>query len=199
MDILFLDIVAIFMILSSLLFIIWAFLRRDYSILAAGLTRLYFVTALLFYKNCILSFDLLAVKLASLVIIFGDIIVATFHIFSRKYISELGTAEAFKNLYDKYRKIVDGTVVGIFTVDISGNFEFANQRMLEILGLNAYYRRNIYEFFSRKDMEKVLSNIHKIHQISYRDAHGISHEARIRLVRTYNGHETITGNVFKFD
>ena len=72
--------------------------------------------------------------------------------------------EALKESEERYRKILENVLVGVFQVTLDGKFIFANQKLIEMLGLSSYEELkaidNIAELYVRpEEQSKVVDAI----------------------------------------
>lgn len=126
-----------------------------------------------------------------LLIFLSDLIINLIRYFGKKYTDKIAyfrAAETLKNLQDKQAFIINNPYFGLFTANITGELEFANEKFTKSTGFNI--GENIYMYFPEmKELREEKSVVRFIG--SYRNGRKVE----ICAGRTKNGHETITGVV----
>lgn len=202
--------------ISGILYLLRTIKNRDISILGAVLSRLYLTIAASTYlvfviRDFDMPFRLEVIHIGVILVIVSDILISLVQMFGKKYISEIqakSLLEKIKTLQDKQDLALENSVVGFYVVSMGGKFELVNKRLGEILEYSQKELLGMYVYDLLPDKESIQKEKENLDRISSCDGtveyiiDVITKSGKIKTLkiigkRTYNGHQTITGNVLE--
>lgn len=175
--------------------------EKDISILGSILPRLYLLWVIAFVELD-MPVDWIFIHVGLLVVLLSDLIVSIFRECSKNLRIKIQANKMTQTLNDlshKYNTLSETVPIGIFTSDLMGTVEKANSAVDLIFG-EPLIGKNIFEVVgidnkkldtirNLKEKESLVYTSIKIQTV--RGTKNIN----LIVVRTRNGHETITGSI----
>lgn len=185
-----------------------AFIRRDWSIVASIVPRIYLLYIVIHYL-VIKDLNIEYIHLGVLAVFATDIFVNLIYLLSRKYtktLNEYILANQLKLLQDKYIFLVEESPIGKYVLNSDGTIEFVNKTLADILEttkdkligkhFESFAAEDSIPLLKQKFQEKLDNpSIKTDYQVNLKTATGKLVRVRLISKRTENGHTTILGSV----
>lgn len=199
--------IAILFLGSSALLLIKSIKKHEVSLMTSSISRLLSTIAIiLFIKEKDIFFYLL---LTVLFISTSDFINNILWFITKKYREQIDSRVillAMEQLKGRFAAFFENSLVGLYVINESGNFEFINKKLVEISGYSReeLLKMNIYQLVCEEDLVTVKKNIDdringKVETIEYEISFMTKNreKKRIRVLgtATTNGHKTISGTI----